>query len=72
LFRAEAAGHLAGVEPDARADRIRSLVVLHAKCDAVLSRLDDDDIDDLALAVQIREFCDTLEAELERFADYRR
>jgi hypothetical protein len=72
LFRADGPGHWPGVEQDIRAERIRSLVVLRAKCDAVLDRLDEDDIDDLALAVVIGEFCDTLEAELERFADYRR
>ena len=60
------------MEPDAQAERIRSLVFLRAKCDTVLVHLDEEDIDDLALAVQISELCDTLEAELERFAGYRR
>ena len=53
-------------------ERIRSLVFLRAKCDTVLVHLDEEDIDDLALAVQISELCETLEAELERFAGYRR
>jgi hypothetical protein len=34
----------------------------------VLARLDEDDIDDLALVVQIGELCDALADELARFA----
>jgi len=44
---------------------------MRATCDTVLRHLDEDDIDDLALAVQISELCDTLEAELEQFANRR-
>ena len=56
------------MEPDAEAERIRSLVLLRATCETVLRRLDEDDIDDLALTVQIGELCDTLTGELDRFA----
>ena len=56
------------MEPDAEAERIRSLVLLRATCETVLRRLDEDDIDDLALTVQIGELCDTLTSELDRFA----
>jgi hypothetical protein len=59
------------VERDLQAERIRSLVLMRATCDTVLHHLDEDDIDDLALAVQISELCDTLEAELRRFAHRR-
>jgi hypothetical protein len=54
--------------PD-EAERIRALVLLRATCDTVLTRLDEDDIDDLALTVQISELCDTLAEELRRFAE---
>lgn len=56
------------MESDAEAERIRSLVLLRATCETVLRRLDEDDIDDLALTVQIGELCDTLTVELDRFA----
>jgi hypothetical protein len=56
------------VDQDAEADRIRGLVLLRATCETVLQRLDQDDIDDLALTVQIGELCDTLTGELDRFA----
>jgi hypothetical protein len=59
------------VRQDTQAERIRSLVLMRATCDTVLHHLDDDDIDDLALAVQISQLCDTLEAELRRFANRR-
>jgi len=59
------------VHRDAQAERVRSLVRMRATCDTVLRHLDEDDIDDLALAVQISELCDTLEAELEQFANRR-
>jgi hypothetical protein len=56
------------VATDAEAERIRSLVVLRATCETVLRRLDEDDIEDLALTVQITELCDTLCHEIDRFA----
>jgi hypothetical protein len=56
------------VTGDAEADRIRSLVVLRAACETVLGRLDEDDVDDLALGVQIGDLCTSLSAELDRFA----
>jgi hypothetical protein len=56
------------VDSDAEADRIRGLVMLRATCETVLKRLDEDDLDDLALTVQIGELCDTLSDELARFA----
>jgi hypothetical protein len=42
---------------------------LRATCETVLARLDQDDIDDLALTVQIGELCDALSEELARFAE---
>jgi hypothetical protein len=56
------------MEPDAEADRIRCLILLRATCETVLAHLDEDDIDDLALTVQIGELCTTLSNDLERFA----
>ena len=56
------------METDAEAQRIRGLVLLRATCDTVLRHLDEDDIDDLALTVQIGELCDALAVELDRFA----
>ena len=56
------------MEAHSDAERIRSIVLLRATCETVVRRLDENDLDDLALAVQIGELCDTLEAELERFA----
>ena len=56
------------MDGDAEAERIRSLVLLRATCETVLRRLDEDDIDDLALTVQIGELCDALNVELDRFA----
>jgi hypothetical protein len=56
------------MESDAEADRIRSLIVLRATCETVLAHLDQDNINDLALTIQIGEVCDTLSNELERFA----
>lgn len=53
---------------DREAERIRGLVLLRATCDTVMQRLDEDDIDDLALTIQIAELCQTLDDELERFA----
>jgi hypothetical protein len=53
---------------DAEADRIRGLVLLRATCETVMRRLDEDDIDDLALTIQLAELCETLDGELERFA----
>ena len=55
------------MEPDWRAERIRSLILLRATCEKVLQRLDEDDIDDLALTIQITELCDTLANEFDRF-----
>ena len=55
------------MESDAEAERIRSLILLRATCETVLGRLNEDDIDDLALTVQIAELCDTLTNELDRF-----
>jgi hypothetical protein len=63
------AGTSTSVETDAEADRIRSLVLLRATCETVLRRLDQDDIDDLALTLQIGELRDTLADELDRFAE---
>ena len=57
------------MEPDAEAERIRGLVLLRATCETVLKRLDEDDIDDVALTVQIGELCDALTDELSRFAN---
>lgn len=34
-----------------------------------MARLDEDDIDDLALAIQITELCDALDDQFARFAD---
>ena len=56
------------MEPDAEADRIRCLILLRATCETVLARLDRDNIDDLALIVQVGDLCDTLSTELARFA----
>jgi hypothetical protein len=56
------------MDPDGEAERIRGIVLLQATCETVLRRLDADDIDDLALMVQIGELCETLTKELERFA----
>jgi hypothetical protein len=55
------------MEPDWEAARIRSLILLRATCEKVLERLDEDDIEDLALTVQITELCDTLANEFDRF-----
>jgi hypothetical protein len=55
------------MEPDWEAERIRSLILLRATCEKVLQRLDEDDIDDLALSVQITELCDSLANEFGRF-----
>lgn len=57
------------MERDAEAERIRGLVLLRATCETVLRRLDEDEIDDLALTIQIGELCDALEEELKRFAN---
>jgi len=57
------------MQSDAEAERIRGLVLLRATCETVLKRLDEDDIDDLALTVQISELCDSLAGELKRFAN---
>jgi hypothetical protein len=57
------------MQTDAEADRIRSLILLRATCETVLAHLDEDDIDDLALTVQISELCDTLSDELARVAN---
>jgi hypothetical protein len=56
------------METDAEADRIRSLILLRATCETVLARLDEHDIDDVALTIQIGELCDTLSDEINRFA----
>jgi hypothetical protein len=56
------------MEADAEADRIRCIVLLRATCETVLAHLNQDDIDDLALSLQIGELSDTLSHELERFA----
>jgi hypothetical protein len=42
--------------------------MLRATCETVLGRLNEDDIDDLALTVQIGELCESLDKELDRFA----
>jgi hypothetical protein len=57
------------MEADAEADRIRCIVLLRATCETVLAHLNQDDIDDVALSVQIGELCDTLSGELTRFAN---
>jgi hypothetical protein len=57
------------MESDAKAERIRRLILLRATCETVLAHLDEDDIDDLALTVQIGELCNTLSDELGRFAN---
>ena len=57
------------MKTDAEAERIRGLVLLRATCETVLKRLDEDDIDDLALTVQISGLCDSLAEELKRFAN---
>ena len=57
------------MQTDTEAERIRGLVLLRATCETVLKRLDEDDIDDLALTVQISKLCDSLAEELERFAN---
>jgi hypothetical protein len=62
-------GNPASMQTDAEADRIRSLILLRATCETVLAHLDEDDIDDLALTVQISELCDTLSDELARVAN---
>ena len=56
------------MESDAQAERIRGLILLRAACETVLHRLDEDDIDDLALTVQVTELCDALTGEFDRFA----
>jgi hypothetical protein len=56
------------VGSDREADRIRSLILLRATCETVLGTLDEDDIDDLALCVQITKLSDSVTEELERFA----
>jgi hypothetical protein len=56
------------VSQDGEAERIRGLVLLRATCETVMRRLDEDDIDDLALTIQLAELCETLDGELERFA----
>jgi hypothetical protein len=56
------------MDSDAEAERIRGLVLLRATCETVLKRLDEDDIDDLALSVQIGNLCDSLADEIARFA----
>jgi len=48
------------------AERIRSLILLRATCEKVLDRLEEDDIDDVALAVQINDLCDTIADALDR------
>jgi hypothetical protein len=60
------------VQSDAEAARIRALVMLRATCETVLGRLNEDDIDDLALTVQIGELCESLDKELDRFANRHR
>ncbi len=57
------------MQSDTAAERIRGLVLLRATCETVLKRLDEDDIDDLALTVQISKLCDSLADELRRFAN---
>ena len=57
---------------DAQAERMRSLVLLRAACETVLHRLDEDDIDDLALTIQVSELCEALSADFERFAQRNR
>jgi hypothetical protein len=56
------------MDQDAEADRIRCLILLRATCETVLARLDRDNIDDLALIIQVGDLCDTLSTELTRFA----
>lgn len=56
------------MDTDAEADRIRGIVALRASCETALGRLDENDVDDLALTVQIGELCTSLSAELDRFA----
>jgi len=56
------------VNGDFEADRIRAVVMLRAACETALGRLNEDDLDDLALTVQIGELCTSLSAELDRFA----
>jgi hypothetical protein len=56
------------METDPEAERIRALILLRATCETVLARLDENDIDDIALTVQINELCDALSGELTRFA----
>jgi len=68
VFCEACGGEADPVDTDHEAERIRSLVLLRATCETVLRRLDEDDIDDLALTVQIGELCDTLGDELTRFA----
>jgi hypothetical protein len=59
------------VEPDTEAERIRSLVLLRASCETAIDRLNEDDLDDLDLAMQIQALCDSLDRELDRFANRR-
>jgi hypothetical protein len=54
------------MEPDAEAERIRSLVLLRATCATVVDRLNEDD---LGLAIQIRRLCETLDSELDKLAN---
>ena len=56
------------MDADAEAERIRSLVMLLATCETVLERLNADEIDDLALSVQIGELGESIGKELEKFA----
>ena len=55
------------MESDWEAQRIRSLILLRATCEKAIPRLDEDDIEDIALGIQITELCDTLDNEFARF-----
>ena len=56
---------------DPETQRIRRFMLMRANCETILGCLDEDAIDDLALAIQIGEPCDTSDSELGRFAKRR-
>ena len=57
-----------GMAGEAEAELRRAMITAHAACLTLIERLDQDDIDQLALAIRAQEMCDLLLVDLNRYS----
>lgn len=53
---------------EVEAELRRAMIAAHAACLTLVERLDEDDIDQLALAIRAQEMCDLLLVDLNRYS----